>query len=149
MDVLNARAPRLLFPHAGTFSGNPVSLTAGLVAMEKFDRAAVARLNALADRARLGIEHAIRQTGVSACVTGAGSMFRVHMKAAAPRNYREAHTSPEETRRLRTLLSSLFDQGFVLINSGSAALSTPMGETEIDALVGAMRSAFERIAAAG
>jgi glutamate-1-semialdehyde 2,1-aminomutase len=149
MDVLNPRAPRLLFPHAGTFSGNPVSLTAGLVAMEKFDAAAVARLNALADRARRGIERAITETGASACITGAGSMFRVHMKAKAPTNYRESYASPEETRRLRTLLAHLSEEGFVLINSGSSALSTPMGEAEVDALVDAMRSGFERVAAAG
>jgi glutamate-1-semialdehyde 2,1-aminomutase len=149
MNVLNPRAPRLLFPHAGTFSGNPISLAAGLAAMEKFDRAAVARLNALADRARLGIERAIRETGVAACITGAGSMFRVHMKAKAPTNYRESHASPEESRRLRSLLAHLFDRGFVLINSGSSALSTPMGEAEVEALVGAMRSGFEAIARAG
>lgn len=147
MDVLNPRGPKYVFPHAGTFSANPISLTAGLTAMLKFDRGAVARLNALADRARVGIEQAIRDTGIAACVTGAGSMFRVHLKAAAPTNYREAHNSPDEARRLKMFLGHVFDQGCVLINSGSACLSTPMTEVEIDALVAAVRSAFEHIVA--
>lgn len=146
MDVLNPRAPKLLFPHAGTFSGNPISLTAGLIAMEHFDHAAVNRLNALADRARAGIERAIAETGVEACVTGAGSMFKVHMKPTPPTNYREAYASPDEARRLRLFLSHMFDAGFILINSGSSTLSTPMSEIEIDALVGAMRSAFQHLA---
>lgn len=146
MDVLNPRAKKLLFPHAGTFSGNPISLTAGLIAMEKFDRAAITRLNGLADRARRGIDHAIRETGIAACLTGAGSMFRVHMKSAAPTNHRESYPNPAEAKRMKMLLADLFDRGFVLINSGSSVLSTPMGEAEIDGLIDAMHAAFERIA---
>jgi glutamate-1-semialdehyde 2,1-aminomutase len=96
-----------------------------------------------------GIEEAIRTTGAVACVTGGGSMFRVHMKAKPPRNYREAFLTPEENRRLHTLLDHLFDAGFVMINTCSAALSTPMTETEIDALVKAMEAGFAKLAAAG
>ena len=79
MDVLNPQSPRYVFPHSGTFTANPISMTAGMAAMLKFDRPAVARLNALTDRARNGIEGAIRATGAPASVTGAGSMFLVHM----------------------------------------------------------------------
>ncbi len=149
MDVMNPHAARLLFPHSGTFSANPITTSAGLAAMEKFDRAAVARLNALADRAIAGINDAIRATGISACVTGAGSMFRVHMKEKAPVSFRDAYPTPEETRRLKMLLEHLFDEGFLLINSGSSTLSTPMTEAEVDALVRGMSSAFEKIAAEG
>ena len=60
MDVLNPSAPKLLFPHSGTFSANPISTTAGLTAMEMFDKAAVSRLNALADRAKASINTAIK-----------------------------------------------------------------------------------------
>src|SRR5690606_10696700 len=48
MDVLNPRSKRYGFPHSGTFSANPIAMAAGLVAMRKFDRPAVERLNALA-----------------------------------------------------------------------------------------------------
>lgn len=147
MDTLNPHAPKLLFPHSGTFSANPISMSAGLAAMERFDRAAVTRLNALAQRARSGIERAIRDTGAAASVTGHGSMFRVHMKAAPPSNYREAYAAPDESRRLKALLAHLFDRGVILINSGSATLSTPMTESEIDTLVGAFRSGFEMLGA--
>ena len=68
MEVLNPRAKKVLFPHSGTFSANPITLTAGLVAMEKFDDVAVDRLNALAHRAMEGINVAIRDTGIDACV---------------------------------------------------------------------------------
>ncbi len=145
MDVLNPRAEKLLFPHSGTFSANPISTTAGLIAMQKFDQPAVARLNALAERATSGINAAARAVGIPACVTGSGSMFRVHMKPSPPRNFREAYLTPDENRRLQSLLEHLFQAGFMMINTCTATLSTPMTETEVDALVGAMRSGFERI----
>ncbi len=146
MDVMNPLADKLLFPHSGTFSANPITMTAGLTAMELFDREAVAYTNALSERAMRGIEHAIRATGAKACVTGGGSMFRIHLKEQPPTNYREAYISSEELVRLNTLLDHLFDNGFLMINTCSATTSTAMGEEEIDALVEAVAEGLERIA---
>lgn len=143
MDILNPKSKRYLFPHSGTFSANPIAMQAGLVAMQKFDRAAVEKLNTLATKAITGINDAIRSTGIGASVTGSGSMFRVHLKANAPKNYREAYNSAEENRKLKILLDHMFDRGFVLIYSCSATLSTPMTEHEIDSLVEGFRSGFE------
>lgn len=145
MDVLNPRSKRYLYPHSGTFSANPIGTTAGLVTMEKFDHAAVERLNGLAQRAISGIEAAIRATGVVASVTGVGSMFRVHLKATAPTNYREAYLGPDEQIKMRLLLDHLFESGFLMINTCSAALSTPMTEVEIDALVDAFEAGFRKL----
>ena len=142
MDVMDPLVSHVRFPLSGTFSANPITMTAGLATMELFDRQAVARVNMLADRARAGIEEAIRATGVGACVTGGGSMFRVHLKPRPPRNYREAFTDPNEGRLLRALLEHLLQEGFILINTGSAAVSTAMGEDEIDGLVEAVRGWF-------
>lgn len=146
MDVMNPLIEPVRFPHSGTFSANPVTMTAGLISMQLFDRAAVARLNALAQRAMQGIEAAIERTGVQACVTGGGSMFRVHLKSKAPENYREAYATQEENARLTILLDHLFQAGFMMINTCSATLSTPMGEPEIDALVDAMEQGLRKLA---
>lgn len=145
MEVLNPRSKKLLFPHSGTFSANPISTTAGFIAMEEFDKPAVDRLNKLAQRAIKGLNDAISETGISACVTGGGSMFRVHMKAQEPHNFREAFCTPEQNAQIKLLLDHMFDEGFVLINTCSATLSTPMTEVEIDALVSAFKTGFERI----
>jgi glutamate-1-semialdehyde 2,1-aminomutase len=56
MEVMNPLADKLLFPHSGTFSANPVTMTAGLTAMEMYDRDAVAYVNSLASLAIEGIE---------------------------------------------------------------------------------------------
>ena len=148
MEVMNPLADEVFFPHSGTFSANPVTMTAGLATMSLYDAAAIARLNELGQRAREGVETAIRATGATACVTGYGSMFRVHPKKCPPRNYREAYTTPAEERARKTLLDLLFDQGVVVFTPCTAALSTPMGETEIDTLVGAFETAFAKMVAA-
>ena len=145
MDVMNPLNKKLLFPHSGTFSANPVTVTAGLVAMELFDEEAVRRVNTLTKRAMTGIEAAIERTGVRACVTGGGSMFRVHLKERAPLNYRDAFLNPDESRQLLVLLDHLFDNGFMMINTCSGAVSTAMGEAEIDALVAAIETGFGKL----
>jgi glutamate-1-semialdehyde 2,1-aminomutase len=146
LDVMNPGSSRYLFPHSGTFSANPITMTAGLTAMQHYDKAAVKRLRELDQRAMKGIEEAAARTGARACVTGGSAVFRVHMKERPPRNFREAYLSPEEAARLRTLLDHLFDAGFIMINTCSATLSTPMTEVEIDALVAAIGEGFEKIA---
>jgi glutamate-1-semialdehyde 2,1-aminomutase len=147
MDVMNPLASNVRFPHSGTFSANPITMTAGLTAMRLFDRSEVRRLNDLANRARSGIEEAIRQTGAPACVTGGGSMLRVHMKPKLPNNYREAFSSAAEQQRLSFMLDHLFDSGFITINTCAFTMSTAMGEAEIDALVEAIGIGFRRLAA--
>ncbi len=145
MEVMNPLADRLLFPHSGTFSANPITMVAGRVAMELFDQTAVERLNRLTDRLRARLTEAIQSAGITACVSGAGSMFRVHMKAAVPTNYRETFVSEAEAQQLKLLLDHLFDHGIMMINTCSGALSTPMSETEIDILGEVMLSGFRKL----
>lgn len=145
MDVMNPLSDNLLFPHSGTFSANPVTMTAGLTTMELFDSDAIEYVNGLRDRAVTGIEEAIAQAGLTACVTGGGSMFRLHLKEKPPENYRQAFADAAETARRDRLLEHLFDAGFLMINTCTAAMSTVMTNDDIDALVDAMGLGFERI----
>lgn len=145
MDVMNPLADKVLFPHSGTFSANPVTMVAGRVAMELFDRSQVERLNNLAASAREQIAEAIRIADIPACVTGAGTMFRVHMKAEAPTNYRQTYVTREEARLINLLLDHLFAHGIMMINTCSATLSTPMTQKEIGILADVMLDGFRRI----
>jgi len=144
MDVMNPLAEKVLFPHSGTFSANPISMTAGLAAMRLYDQSAVNRLNRLTKMARHRIAEAIDIAGVPACVTGGGSMFRLHMKPEAPQNYREAFASPDQARKLKVLLDHAFDNGILLIGTGSGALSTAMTEKDIDVLAQVMLEGFRK-----
>ena len=145
MDVMDPLAAQVLFPHSGTFSANPITMTAGLVAMELFDEDAVLKLNQLAEYAREQLAEAIRIADIPACVTGGGSLFRVHMKAEAPADYRAAFETAAESARLKLLLDHLFDNGIMMINTCSAALSTVMTRTEIDRLTEVMLDGFRKV----
>jgi glutamate-1-semialdehyde 2,1-aminomutase len=134
MDVLNPLSKSLLFPHSGTFSANPVTLTAGYTAMQLFDRDAVERLNTLADRARNQIAQVIADVQIPACVTGAGSMFRIHFRPTPPADYREAFGEPHQTRAKSSLVDFMFANGVMMIETCSGTLSTPMAQREIDQL---------------
>lgn len=132
MDVLNPLAKSLFFPHSGTFSANPVTLTAGYTAMQLFDRDAVERLNALGDRARRQIAQVIVDAQVPACITGGGSMFRIHFSSTPPTDYRDAFTGPTETRAKSALVDFMFAHNVMMIETCSGTLSTPMTQRDID-----------------
>ncbi len=146
MKVLDPSDGKPLVPHSGTFSANPVTLTAGKVAMELFDEPAVTRLNELGDHARSQVWEAIRVADIPASVTGAGSLLRVHLgKPTPPRGYREALPDAETTKILKAMLDYALDNGIILINTGSVALSTPMTGAEIDRLSEVLLGAFRAI----
>ena len=132
MDVMNPLKKNLRLPQAGTFSANPVTMTAGRVAMELFDQVAVDQLNDLGERLRENIRSAILTSRAEFSVTGYASMFRIHAKPQAPRSYREAYPNAEETRLLTSLLDTLIGRGYLLINTGTGMLSTAMDDAVID-----------------
>lgn len=91
MKVFDASAGRPRLPQGGTFSANPLSMTAGLAAMRHLDHAAFAHLEMLGNIVRDGITRAVEKRGVSLCVTGAASLFRIHPMAQPPNEYREVY----------------------------------------------------------
>ncbi|MCJ8268980.1 MAG: aminotransferase class III-fold pyridoxal phosphate-dependent enzyme, partial [Psychrosphaera sp.] len=145
MKVLDPMEPKVLLPHSGTFSANPITMTAGRVAMELYDEAAVKQINALCDKARLLIEAAIETVGIKACVTGSGSMLRVHLKPQPPTNYREAYLDAKEQAKLVELLDYLFDNGLMMINTCTTMFSTAIGEKEVAILVETLESGFRML----
>ncbi len=78
---------------AGTFSGNPVTITAGLKTIEILERDNVlTRLNALGDSIRAALRDLLHDAGVEAYVSGVGSMFKVFFSpsGSAVKNYSDA-----------------------------------------------------------
>ena len=102
--------------------------------MEYYDKEAAATLNKLGDYTRSSLRDAIKTADVPGSITGAGSLFRIHLKANAPRNYREAHPTESESRALSAFIDELYDEGIMMIHTAGGTLSTAMGKTEIDQL---------------
>ena len=147
MAVFDPRRGKPLAPHGGTFNANPVSMTAGKVAMDLMTEAEFTRLDTLGQRLRDGVARAFQQTGVDGQVTGAGSLFRIHMHALPLVDYRSAHAAGIEASALDRVTRALRDTGVLIAGTGLGALSTPMGEAEVDLFIETFTGALEKEAA--
>lgn len=146
MRVLDPGESKLLFPHSGTFSANPITMTAGRIAMELFDKEAILKLNTLTKKAINQIEEAIRIADVPISITGAGSMFRIHLRSLPPTTYREAYQSKEKKSIINEILDYLFyKENIMMINTCACMFSTVMAQTEVDRLSDGMLNAFRLI----
>lgn len=145
MDVLDPRRTPLPFPLSGTFSANPVTMTAGRVAMELFDREAVKKLNDLTVKARQQLMDAAQTAGIPLSITGDGSMFKLHFRENPPSNYREAYEDDAMKKVVITFLDFMYDHGIVMVNSNSCMLSTVLTQKEIDILTDTALQGFRHI----
>lgn len=148
MAVFDPTAPRTAAPHGGTFNANPISMVAGLAAMEAMTASAFTALNELGERARSVLEAAIERAGAEAQVTGAGSLFRIHMTRRPLSDYRSSAPRGEEKAALAFLNRYLLNHGVALTPTGLGSLSTPMAPEEVvalgDALEGGLRAWADR-----
>jgi glutamate-1-semialdehyde 2,1-aminomutase len=143
MKVFDPSESKVLFPHSGTFSANLITMTAGRVAMEMFDKEAVGKINALTQIARNQIEDAIKIANVPVSITGAGSMFRLHLKATPPTTYRDAYQTKEITAVMNELLDHLFfKERIMMINTCACMFSTVLTQKEVDRLSQGMLNGF-------
>jgi glutamate-1-semialdehyde 2,1-aminomutase len=144
MQILDPHQKNLLFPHSGTFSANPVTMTAGRIAMEHFDKQALQEINALTQKAINQISEAIGVAGVPMSITGAGSMFRMHLRAEPPTTYREAFQTKEAESLITKMLDYLFyEEKLMMINTLACMFSTVMTQKEVDILSEAMLRMFK------
>ena len=147
MAVFDPSAGRPAVPHGGTFSANPVTMRAGTAAMALLDPPAFARLDAMGERVRDGFRRALHDAGCAGQMTGAGSLLRVHLIDRKLSDYRSAWLAPEEAARLTALHRALLDCGVLAAEYGLMALSTPMTESDLDALIAAFAAALRRLPA--
>lgn len=136
------KGPRVLA--GGTFSGNPVTMTAGLAAMQAMDRAAFARLEDMGERLRARLRDVVAKRGEPAQITGDGSLFRFVMVSRPLMNYRDI-VEPGVAERADRLFMALLDAGIMINNNGLACLSTPMAEAELDQIESALDRALSRL----
>lgn len=148
MAVFDPTAGKPAVPGGGTFSANPVTMRAGIAAMELLDAAAFARLDAMGEAMREGINRLLRDHGLPGCTTGRGSLLKIHLTARPVRDYRSAHLEANELGRLSLLVQALLDRGVIISTNGLMALSTPMSDDDLDEVLAAIDAALAVIAAA-
>jgi glutamate-1-semialdehyde 2,1-aminomutase len=129
----------------GTFSANPFTMTAGYAAMELLDHAEFARINQLGERLRTEANAVFAEAGLSAQAAGDGSLFKILMTSVPVRGYRDVVLTSAPIEVTRQLHRNLLDQGVVVSNALLGALSTPMGDGEVDMFVEALRRAVAQL----
>jgi len=135
MKVFDASAGRPLLPQGGTFSANPLSMTAGLAAMWHLDHAAFAHLEMLGNMVRDGIGRAISSRRAPLCVTGAASLFRIHPMGQIPNDYREAYPAAARAIVMKQLTRFFAENGIILPQGATASISTPMTRADAEFIV--------------
>lgn len=138
MDVFNPERDDAVF-HASTFSGNPLTMAAGLAAMKAFDQGEADRINALGERLRGGITRAFKEAGVRGHASGAASLANVLFTDEPMENARRSLGAMIDAGHItKAFHLGLIRRGIFPASRLMFAVSTPMGEAEIDEAIGAV-----------
>jgi len=122
-DIMQCLAPLGAVYQAGTLSGNPVAVAAGLATLELVQQPDFYKhLSALARQLTEGLEQAAKQHGVDFSAQSIGGMFGLYFRATPPTSYAEVMTCDKEAfnRFFHAMLAegiymapSAFEAGFV------------------------------------
>jgi glutamate-1-semialdehyde 2,1-aminomutase len=127
---------------AGTLSGNPVAVSAGLATLDRLDDALYDKLESLGARLQEGFEAALRKRSIPGCVQRVGSMLTLFFQQGPVRCWDDARTS--DTERFAAWHRGLRARGIYWPPSQfeAAFLSAAHTEADIDATIHACEEAL-------
>jgi glutamate-1-semialdehyde 2,1-aminomutase len=128
---------------AGTLSGNPLAVAAGLAAIRALDGRAYARLEALGARLERGMLEGARKAGVPLTVNRVGSMLTAFFCPGPVVDYASARGS--DTARYARFFGAMLERGVYLAPSQFEAAFVSLAHSEAD-LDAAGRAAAEALA---
>jgi glutamate-1-semialdehyde 2,1-aminomutase len=147
-ELMRQIAPSGPIYQAGTLSGNPVAMAAGLATLELiqapgFHAGLERRTHQLCD----GLQAAADAAGVPFTTTRSCAMFGLYFREGPVRSYADAMAS--DAGAFRRFFHAMLRGGVYLAPSAFEAgfLSSAHGDAEIDATLAAARVAFEHIRA--
>jgi glutamate-1-semialdehyde 2,1-aminomutase len=142
-DLMRQISPSGPIYQAGTLSGNPVAMAAGLAMLELvqatgFHEALEAKTNLLCD----GLEAAAREAGVPFATQRVGGMFGLFFSSEKVDTYAQAMAC--DSAAFNRFFHAMLERGVYLAPSAFEAgfMSSAHGEAEIAATVEAAREAF-------
>jgi glutamate-1-semialdehyde 2,1-aminomutase len=121
--------------HSGTFTGNAVTMAAGLETLRQLDGAAYARLDRLGARLVEGLQSAVEETGVPAAVLHVGSLVNLVFTDVPVTNAEAAR--PLDPAAAQAFHLGLMNRGIFIAPRGLFAMSTVTSEEAVDAAVSA------------
>ena len=132
--------------HSGTFTGNAVTMAAGLANLEIYDQTEADRINSLGERLAAGINQVFDNLGIIGGTRGIGSMVGIAFTD------KPLHTSKDVVLSLfpaielmQYLHIDMLNQGVFFLNRGMFTVSTPMNEEIIDHTINVFKKSLERL----
>ncbi len=149
-DIMQVIAPLGPVYQAGTLSGNPVAVAAGLATLRQI--AAPGFFEQLSSRTRSlveGLSTAARDHGVAFSAQSIGGMFGIYFRNAPPQSYAEVMQC--DAAAFNRFFHAMLEDGIYLAPSAFEAgfVSAAHGEAEIAATVSAARNYFNKSPSAG
>ena len=147
-EIMDLLAPTGPVYQAGTLSGNPLSVAAGLATLRLATPEVYDAVDAAADRLATALDAALTDAGVVHAVPRAGNLFGVVFAPDAPRTYAEAQA--QESFRYAPFFHAMREQGIALPPSVFEAwfLTAAHGEEELAAIEAALPAAAAAAACA-
>jgi glutamate-1-semialdehyde 2,1-aminomutase len=142
-EIMSKLAPEGPIYQAGTLSGNPLAMAAGIATLTPlFVPGVYDRLNAVTERLALGFAEHANAHGFTASETHVGSMFSLFFAKTAPRTFTDVKASDAAT--FKRFFWKMIERGVYLAPSAFEAGFTSLahGQSEIDATLDAARDAF-------
>lgn len=127
---------------AGTLSGNPLAMTAGLATLRLLDEKAYETLETVGEKLQVGLDAALKATGVPGVIQRVGSMITLFFSDTAISCFEDVQAADHQ--RYATFFSGMLERGFYLPPSGYEAwfLSTAHSDEQIEATVVAAQEIF-------
>jgi glutamate-1-semialdehyde 2,1-aminomutase len=146
-DVMQQIAPLGPVYQAGTLSGNPVAVAAGLATLALVEGAGFQERVETSTRALAeGLQAEAARAGVAFSAQSIGSMFGIYFRAQPPTSFAEVMECDRE--RFNRFFHEMLARGVYLAPSAYEAgfVSAAHGAAEIDATLAAARAAFAALA---
>lgn len=146
-ELMRRMAPEGPVYQAGTLSGNPLAVAAGLAALRALQRDnPYAAIDARAERLAHGLALAAAKAGVPVTVNRAGSMLTVFFTDQPVHDFAGAATS--DTKRYAAFFRASLRSGIMLAPSQfeAAFVSTAHTDDDIAETIAAARTAFREVA---
>jgi len=145
-ELMNNIAPAGPIYQAGTLSGNPLSMTAGLVTLRRLrDKSVYERLEARSRKLVEGLTAAAQEAGIKTETNRVGSMWTTFFTDEPVSNWETANRSSRE--RYARFFHAMLEEGVYLAPSQFEAAFISLAHTEevIDQTIEAARKALRTI----
>ena len=132
LDTLTFARPQYSF-HGGTFTANPITMTAGLATLKTLENGRLIEgLNKLGDHTRKELREVFETADIDVQVTGASSIFNTHFTGEEIKDVRGVYGA--DRKRLLDYNLHLIANGVFVLPTHNGVLSTAHSKADVEKL---------------